>query len=183
MLTSLCFLTWRYTCDFSPPLCFSFFFSNSLDFWEVWKMLIQGFIQCDKTAAVNSCQIGVVTFGEKCFVRLKPPGLCWSFTVQCFIMLRTLFTLIALQLLSKLPYEASEAPQCLVSLKPFHMYLTLPVTVVSALYQLTGLNLSHEHFLTMFDLDMSGGWSSHLLCLLPPATYPLNCIILFKVCF
>lgn len=60
---------------------------------------MRGFCQCDKTAAVNSCQISVVKFRGKCFVRLKPPGLCWSFTVQCFIMLRTLFTLIALQLI------------------------------------------------------------------------------------
>lgn len=73
-------------------------FSKGLDFCERWKMLMQGFLQCDKTAAVNSCRIRVVRFRGKYFVRLKPPGLRWS-SLQCFIMLRTLFTLIALQLI------------------------------------------------------------------------------------
>lgn len=73
------------------------FFPKAWTLWEAWKMLMQGFHHFDKTAAVNSCQIRVVRLRGKCSVRLKPPGLCWSFTVRRFIMLRALFTLIALQ--------------------------------------------------------------------------------------
>lgn len=96
----------------------------------------------DKTAAANSCQMCVVRFRRKCFVRLKPSGRCWSFTVQCFIMLRTLFTLIVLQLIkaSLWIWGGSPMPRQSEALS------YVPDTTchsVSALYQLTGLNLSH----------------------------------------
>lgn len=53
------------------------------------KKFMQGFLQCDKTAAMNSCHISIVRLRGKCFVGLKPPGPRCSFTVQCFIMRST----------------------------------------------------------------------------------------------
>lgn len=87
-------------------MCFLRFLSNTL--WtkptalfvqKTFEKCKKNVLQCDKTAAVNSCHISIVRLRGKCFVGLKPPGLCCSFTVQCFIMLRTLFVLIALQLI------------------------------------------------------------------------------------
>lgn len=52
----------------------------SKDFWE---MLLQGFLQCD--------QMAIVRLRGKYVVWLKSSGLCCSFTVQRFILLRTLY--------------------------------------------------------------------------------------------
>lgn len=92
-----CFTTKCLKLIWHKQVCFLRFLSDAVnqthsfgqDFGKGRKMFTQGLLQCDNTAALNSCYIGVFQLRGKLFVGLKPPGLCCSFTVQCFIMSKT----------------------------------------------------------------------------------------------
>lgn len=91
-------------CDLTPFLdlvfFFFFFFTSGLDFWEVWNMLMQEFVQCDKTAAENSCQISFVIFRMEVFCQSETFQACARASLcTVSLLLRSLFTLIALQLI------------------------------------------------------------------------------------
>ena len=83
------------------------------------KMYTQACLQCDKTAAANSCHISVVRLRGKGFVRLKPPRLCGSFTVQPFIMLRTLFTTDSSPTYQSFPLSLKRLPNATSRWSPF----------------------------------------------------------------
>lgn len=132
----------------------------------------------------NSCGEQLLQYiydvDSKGFVR--PSGLCWSSTVQCFIMWRT-FSAWSFSGLSKLPLWIRGGSQMPRQSEALSYVPDATCHSVSALYQLTGLNLSQLFspclipFLQSIPVWLWAAWQTkaHIYCL-PPVTPVPNTI-------
>lgn len=82
-------------------------------------MLMRWSPQCDKTAAVNSCQISVVRFRQEVFCQPETSRPVPALHCTAFHYVEDFLHPGSSPAYQSFPSESEEAPQCLVSLKPF----------------------------------------------------------------